>query len=370
MAEDYYELLGVPRDASDADIKKAFRRRARDLHPDVNPDDSEAEARFKQIAAAYETLSDPQSRQVYDRYGHEGLRGAGGASDFTGASVQDIFNAFFGGDIFGGGGGPAAGEDVGAAVEIDFIESATGATRTIPLELVVVCETCEGDGAAHGADMTTCGECDGKGRIRRISRSVFGEIARESPCPVCAGRGKIPSERCAACAGRGRRVEAQDVEVTIPAGIATGQRIALRGRGHAGEMGAPAGDLYLTVTVHAHPEMERDGLDVLTTVSLPVTDAMTGTSLRVITLEGEREVDIPAGVQPGEQIVLRGAGFPAIQSRGQGDQRIIVDVKVPRIDDAAGRQAVEALTDVLEPGSYERQSEDSSFFDRIRQALR
>lgn len=370
MADDYYELLGVARDASDAEIKKAFRRRARELHPDVNPDDPEAEARFKQVAAAYEALADPQKRQLYDRLGPEGLRGAGGGPDFTGASVQDIFNAFFGGDIFGGGGGPAAGEDVGAAVEIGFIESATGATRTIPLELVVVCDTCGGDGAAHGADMATCEECAGRGRVRRISRSVFGEIARESPCPVCAGRGEIPSERCATCAGRGRRVEARDVEVEIPAGIATGQRIALRGRGHAGEMGAPAGDLYLSVTVRPHPEMERDGLDVLTGVSIPVTDAMLGTNLTVTTLEGEREIEIPPGVQPGEQIILPGAGFPAIQSRGQGDQRIIVDVKVPRVEGERAREAAQALADVLQPDSYERKHEDGSFFDRLRQALR
>lgn len=369
MPEDYYDLLGVPRDASDADIKKAFRRRARDLHPDVNPEDPEAEARFKEVAAAYEVLSDPATRETYDRLGHDGLRGAGGGPDFTGASVQDIFNAFFGGDIFGGESGPASGEDVGVAVEIGFIESATGTTRTMPLELVTVCSTCEGDGAAEGADLEDCAECDGQGRVRRISRSVFGEIARESPCPVCAGRGQIPSERCATCAGRGRRVEAQDVEVEIPPGIATGQRIALRGKGHAGEPGGRNGDLYVSVSVRAHPEMERDGLDVVTTISMPVTDAMMGTTMTVSGLEGEREIDIPAGVQPGQQIIIRGAGFPAIQARGQGDQRVIVDVKVPRVSSAEEREAAEALAALLEPGNYER-TEENSFFDRIRQALR
>ena len=368
MAEDYYELLGVPRDATEADVKKAFRRRARELHPDVNPDDPDAEARFKQVAEAYDVLSDPERRGVYDRLGPEGLRGAGAGPDFTGASVQDIFNAFFGGDIFGEA-GPAGGKDVGAAVELDFLESATGATRVIPLELVSICGACEGNGAADGATLETCHECAGRGVRRTISRSIFGEIARESPCPVCGGQGEIPSERCPACAGRGRRVEAKDVEVEIPAGIANGQRVAFRGRGHAGEPGGHNGDLYVTVAVRPHPELERDGLDVVTSVSLPVTDAMLGTSVPVMTLEGERDVEIPAGTQPGEQIVLRGAGFPAIQSRGQGDQRVIVDVRVPRVEGPAAREAAEALAQAVGPDGYER-SQDDSFFDRIRQALR
>jgi len=363
---DFYEILGVPRGAAEAELKKAFRRKARELHPDVNKE-PDAEARFKEAARAYETLSNPESRAIYDRYGEEGLRGRP-APDFADlGSFQDLFDAFFGGDAFGRRGARRGGEDVGMAVEIGFAESATGVSRELSYEIRASCGTCDGSGAAPGTEVRRCALCAGEGQVRQVSRGPFGQFLRTQTCPQCNGAGRIPDEPCPDCRGRGVRPERRADTVEIPAGIAHGQQIRVPGGGHAGEAGAPAGDLYVQVAVTPDPRFVRDGLDVVTRVAVPVTEAMTGATITVPTVEGETELELRPGTQPGDELLLRGKGFPAIGARRRGDQRVIVEVRVPRVISEEGRAAVARLGEQLNERSYR---EDEGFFDRIKHAFR
>jgi molecular chaperone DnaJ len=367
MARDYYEVLGVPRDASEDDIKRAFRLRARELHPDVNAD-PQAEARFKELAQAYEALSDPETRAAYDRYGAEGLRGRPGPEFADFGSFQDLFDAFFGGDVFGRrASGPRPGDDVGVAVGISFVESAHGVTREIEYDVVGTCGDCEGSGAAPGAAIERCAMCAGQGRVRQLSRGPFGQFVRTQTCPQCRGAGDMPSEACPACDGRGRVPTTLAETVDIPAGIAHGQRIRMSGRGGAGERGAGPGDLYVQVSVADDPRFARDGLDIVTRVAVPVTDAMVGTTIAVPTVDGEAEVELRPGTQSGDELVMRGRGFPALAGRGRGNQRVLVDVRVPRVMTEDGRRAVEGLAETLDERSYR---EDEGFFDRLKHAFR
>lgn len=371
MAEkaDYYELLGVARDAGDDEIKKAFRRRARELHPDLNPDDREAEARFKQVAEAYEVLSNARSREAYDRHGHEGLSGHGAADFADFGSFQDLFDAFFGGEMFGRGGrgGPAAGQDAGVQTTITFVESAKGIEREIAYDAIDPCESCQGTGHAPGATVDRCTTCAGQGQVRQVTRGPFGQFVSTQVCPACRGRGQVPSAVCDACRGGGRVAGKRRISVNIPAGIAAGQRIRVAGRGHAGEPGGPPGDLYVAVDVEPDERFRRDGLDVITRVAVPVTDAMVGATVSVPTIEGETSVEITPGTQSGEQVVLRGKGFPALQGRGRGDQRVLVDVRIPKVTGDEGRKAVQRLSETLDDRSYR---DDAGFFDRLRHAFR
>jgi molecular chaperone DnaJ len=364
---DYYEVLGVPRGASEDDVKKAFRRRARELHPDVNPGDPEAEARFKEAAEAYEVLSNAESRELYDRYGHDGLNGRGTADFADFGSFQDLFDAFFGGDVFGRSGRRGQGQDVGVQISVSFTESAQGVEREVAFDAVDRCDTCEGSGHAPGATVERCGTCNGQGQIRQVSRGPFGQFLRTQVCPVCRGQGEVPSEPCATCGGDGRVQAHRRISVNVPAGIASGQQIRLAGRGHAGERGAPPGDLYVAVAVEADERFRRDGLDVVTRVAVPVTDAMLGATVTVPTVDGDAHVELRPGTQSGDQVVLRGKGFPALQGRGRGDQRVVVDVRIPRVASDEARRAVEALATALDERSYR---EDEGFFDRIRHAFR
>jgi len=250
---DYYEVLGVSRDASDQEIKSAFRRLARELHPDLNPNDPTAEERFKEVAEAYEVLSDSGQRARYDRFGHAGVRGAsgGGAGAQGFGSFQDIFDAFFGGaDIFGAG-GPSAGEDVLVATQVTFAESALGVEKDVVVERVEECESCDGSGAAPGSEVHACATCGGVGQMRQAVSTPLGQMVRQTPCPSCRGTGREISTPCDTCRGRGRVRARSTVSVRVPAGIATGQRIRLQGRGGAGDPGAPDGDLYVEVRVPA-----------------------------------------------------------------------------------------------------------------------
>jgi len=366
---DYYEVLGVRRDADDDEIKKAFRRRARELHPDVNPEDPEAEARFKEAAEAYEVLSNAETRQMYDRFGHEGLSSRPGATNFNDfASFQDLFDAVFGGDMFGRGqGAPGQGEDLGIQVEVSFVESATGVTRELEFDGVDRCAECEGRGYPADAEIDPCVTCAGQGQVRQVSRGPFGQFVRAQVCPACRGIGTIPRETCPACGGEGRVRAHRTVSVSVPGGISTGQQIRVAGAGHAGARGGRAGDLYVEVHVADDERFWRDGLDIVSRVEIPVTDAMLGTTATVPTVQGEETIELHAGTQSGEQIVLRGKGFPAIQGRGRGHQRVIVDVKVPRAEGDEARQAVAKLAEVLDERAYRH---DEGFFDRLRHAFR
>jgi molecular chaperone DnaJ len=352
---DYYEILGVSRDADENTIKKAFRKLALELHPDRNRDDPEAEEKFKQAAEAYEVLSDPERRATYDRYGHEGLRGGGYAPNFdTFGSVADIFEAFFGGGGFGGAfgggarrGGAVQGGDVAVSAEIGLAEAARGTTIEVSYEAVTVCEHCHGNGAEPGTPIETCARCQGTGQLRAVSRTPFGQVVRATACDVCHGDGKVARDPCKVCRGRGRRVERPKVSVEVPAGIADGQRIRLSGRGHAGERGGPAGDLYVLIHVREDTRFVRDGDDLVTVVDVSAPLAAIGTVVEVPTLGEPVDLDIPAGTQPHETLVIRGEGMPALRGRRTGDLRVVVNVVVPRHLNREQRELYEQLADSM-----------------------
>jgi molecular chaperone DnaJ len=337
MPADYYEVLGVDRGASEAELKKAFRRLARELHPDVNRHDPEAEEKFKEAAEAYEVLSDPQRRRTYDAFGHDGLR-SGGWSPRSAAfgSFEDVLQSFFGradpmfGDLFGfGSRGPASGGDVAAEVEVTLGEVLTGAKREVSFEAVSLCERCHGNGAEPGTPIHACETCGGAGRVQQVRRTAFGQLVQTSACPTCNGAGKVAETPCERCDGAGREVRERSWEVEIPPGIESGQRIRIAGAGHAGESGGAMGDLYVVVQVAEDSRFERHGQDLVTVVHVPATRAMLGGTVQVPTLDGETEVEVPAGAQPGQAIVLRGNGLPSLRNGARGDQHVIVDVVVP-----------------------------------------
>jgi len=370
MPRDPYEVLGVPRDADDAQIKKAFRRLARELHPDVNSSET-AEEDFKEAAEAYEVLSDPERRATYDRYGWDGLRSGGYApQDFSGfGSLSDIFDAFFGGGAFGGGtpGGPAQGGDVAVSVDIDLEQAATGAQVDVSYDAIARCEHCHGNGAEPGTPIETCSRCGGAGRLQAVTRTPFGQVVRTVECDVCGGDGRVAATPCGVCRGRGRQVRRRTLTVDIPAGIADGQRIRLAGRGHEGERGGPAGDLYVQVRVREHERFVRDGDDLVTILDLPAPLAALGTRVRVPLLDGgEEEVEIPEGTQPGATIVLRGRGMPPLRRGRPGDLRIVVNVVVPRRLDRRQRELMQELADSL---SDENMTSDESVFTKLRRTL-
>src|SRR5215469_11110056 len=330
---DYYELLGGARDANDAESKRAFRSLARELHPDVS-EEPDAQERFREVVEAYEVLSKTETRQLYDRYGHAGLRSGGfqsGHVDF--GNLADLFSAFFGDDVlFGGrgGGARARGADLAATVEIDLVEAAHGATREVPFDAAVTCTRCGGDGAEPGSEITTCPTCDGSGRLQHVTRSVFGEFVRTQTCPTCAGSGRLIEQPCAECSGAGRVAEERKLTVEIPPGIHHGQQIRLSGEGHAGLLGGRSGDVYVEVRIRPDERFVREGDDIYTTVDLTFTQAALGATRTIPTLDGDEELELPPGTQPGEIVVLRGRGMPILHRRGRGDQRILVNVLVPR----------------------------------------
>jgi len=373
MPRDYYEVLGVSQEAGETEIKKAFRGLARELHPDVNDHDPEAEEKFKAAAEAYEVLSDAERRRTYDAYGHEGLRSGGfdpRSSSF--GSIDDIFQAFFGGgggEAFGfGGGGRAAGGDVLVAVEVDLEEVASGVRREISFDAVTACEHCHGNGAEPGTPISTCERCGGAGQLRQVSRTPFGQMVRGVACDACGGAGKIPETPCGECGGSGRTRGQKTHAVEIPAGIESGQRLRVSGAGHAGDPGAPGGDLYVEVEVSADERFERDGTDLVSVVSIPATEAMLGTSVTVPTLEGERQIEVAAGTQPGHEDVLRGAGLPRLGGRRRGNQRVILNVIVPTNLSEEQRQAVERLDESLEEDNLDPKHGEG-LFGRVRRAF-
>jgi len=351
VPRDYYEVLGVPRGATDAEIKKAFRALARELHPDVNTDDADAEDRFKEVAEAYEVLSDAERRQTYDRFGHDGLR-QGGFQPHTAGSFQDIFDALFnpgrGGDMFGfGRRGPAGGADISAAVEISLAEVLSGAKREIAFEAVRACEHCRGNGAEPGTPIVTCERCEGTGQLRRVSQSLFGQVVQASVCDVCGGDGKIAQTPCAACSGHGRVAGNRTYEVDVPPGIEDGQRLRISGAGHAGEPGGQAGDLYVEVLVGADERFERSGDDLIAAVEVPVTEAMLGTEIEVPTLAGTKKIKVAAGTQQGDSVRLKGDGLPRLGRGGRGDEHVVFDLVVPKKLNRKQRQIARELNDSL-----------------------
>ncbi len=366
---DYYELLGVPRDADERTIKKAFRALARELHPDVS-DDPDAEERFREVAEAYEVLSKPETRELYDRYGHEGLRTGGfRPTDFDFGNLSDLLSSFFGDDLFGsipGSRRAQRGADVLAEVEIDLADAARGAKREVSFPVAVTCEECTGSGAAPGSVPETCPRCNGAGRLQQVSRSAFGEFVRAQLCPRCHGGGKIVTELCPSCDGHGRVTEHRAIEVSIPPGIHDGQRIRLSGEGHVGTPGGRAGDAYVLVRVAPDPRFVREGDDIVSAVDLTMTQAALGTRVTIPTLDGETELELGAGTQPGEIHVLRGKGMPVLQRNRRGDHRVLVNVIVPRRLSAEQRRVLEEFERSVGEDAYEA---GEGFFGRIRAAF-
>jgi molecular chaperone DnaJ len=365
---DYYELLGVTRDASADEIKRAFRRLARELHPDVS-EAPDAEHRFREVVEAYEVLSNSERRELYDRFGHAGLRSGGfQPSAFDLGSLSDLFSAFFGDDLFGvGGRGRGRGADVAAQVEIDLAEVVTGAKQEVPFGVAVPCSRCGGNGAEPDTQIRPCPTCGGNGRVRQVSRSVFGEFVRTGTCPTCSGTGQLIEQPCEQCRGAGRVIEERTLEVEIPPGIHDGQRIRLSGEGHAGATGGRAGDAYVEVHVRHDDRFVREGNDVYTTVDLTVTQAALGASVSVPTLEGDLDVTFEPGTQPGEVRVLRGRGLPVLQGFGRGNQRVLVNVTVPRRLTEEQRRLLAQFEQLSTDETYQA---DEGFFDKLKSAFR
>ena len=377
MARDYYETLGVERAADDAAIKKAFRRLARELHPDVNNHDPEAEEKFKEAAAAYEVLSDPERRRMYDTYGEEGLRGQGFAPDMDAfGSVSDLFSAFFGGGGFeaafgtGGGrrgrGGMVQGGDVVVAASIELADSARGTQVQIAYEAATLCSRCHGNGAEPGTPIVDCPRCDGTGQHQRVARTAFGQLVRTAVCDQCEGEGRVPSTPCAECAGAGMLGDQRKVAVDIPPGISDGQRIRLTRRGHAGQRGGPPGDLYVVVRVAEDERFLRDGEDLVTVIDVPAPLAALGTTVQVPTFDGDVPLDIPAGTQPGETIVLRGRGLPPLSRGRTGDLRVVVNVAIPR---RLSREQRTMLEDFAATMSEENLRSDEGMLAKLKRVL-
>jgi molecular chaperone DnaJ len=352
---DPYEVLGVPRDADESQIKKAFRKLARELHPDVNRHDPDAEEKFKEAAEAYEILNDSERRATYDRYGHDGLRSGGFSPNFEGfGSISDLFDAFFGagfGGGFGGGmgaTGPVQGQDIAVHADVTLAEAAAGTSVDLSFEAIETCEVCRGNGAKPGTPIVTCERCGGVGVLQAVTRSPFGQVMRQTACDVCGGEGKVPSEPCEQCDGRGREVRRRTLRVDVPAGIADGQRIRLSGRGHAGERGGPPGDLYVLVRIAPDERFLRDGDDLVTVLDVSAPLAAIGATVTAPSLDGDVEVHISAGTQPGEVLVVRGEGMPRLRRPGRrGDLRVVVNVVVPRRLSREQRKLAEKLAETM-----------------------
>lgn len=365
----------MSRDASEAEVKRAFRKLARELHPDVS-EEPDAERRFREIAEAYEVLSDPERRATYDRFGHAGLRSGGYRPTFVDfGSLSDLFAAFFGDDLGGLGGvprmRPTRGGDLQAVVELDLEAAFTGTTVSLPVEVAVACERCGGKGAEPGTGLRTCSTCQGAGVVRRVSQNVFGQFVQQRTCPDCAGAGQVLEDPCRECGGDGRTVAGRQLEIEVPAGIHDGQSIRSRGEGHAGLRGGEPGNALVTVRVRPDPRFVRDGDDLHTAVRVTMTDAALGTTVGVPALGGDVELDVPAGTQPGEVRVLHGRGMPSLRGPRRGNLYVRLDVVVPRKTTEEQRRLLEEFAQSAGPDAYESgEAEDEGFFRRLKDALR
>jgi len=373
---DYYEVLGVQRGATDPEIKKAYRKLAKENHPDLNPGDKAAEARFKEINEAYEVLSDSDKRARYDQFGFAGVDpnyaaqngGFGGGFDggFDFGDLGDIFGSFFGGG-FGGGTrsrtGPQRGESLRMAMTITFEEAAFGCEKEVSLERVEQCETCRGTGAAPGTSPETCSNCGGTGTVQQRRQTPMGVFATTSPCPRCGGKGKIVSTPCKDCGGNGQVRKRKTVKVSIPAGIDNGQIISLRGQGNAGKNGGSPGDLQIVVNVQPHQLFRRDGSDVYCDAPITFTQAVLGGELEIPTIDGKVKYDIPEGTQTGTTFRLRNKGIPNVNGRGRGDQFVTVHIETPRNLTREQKDALRKFSDTLKETNYK---ERKSFFDMFK----
>ena len=342
---DLYEVLGVARGASDAEIKRAFRKLAQQWHPDVNQDPA-AQERFKEINDAYQVLSDPERRQRYDTFGRAGVDGGPGGGGFEGFSgFSDIFDAFFGGAAAAGSarrGRPQPGADLRYDLRISFEEAIRGTEKEIDFRVLDRCETCKGTGAQEGTQPATCPQCNGRGEVRSIRQTMLGQMVNVSACPRCKGEGKVVEQSCETCHGDGRTERKRSLRVTIPAGIDEGHQIRLTNEGEAGPRGGPAGSLYVAVHVTPHPSLRREGTELYHLARISIAQAALGTKVTVPTVDGDEEVEIKPGTQPDTEIRLRGKGVPHLRRSTRGDLHVLVDVTVPTKLSKKQRELLEA----------------------------
>ena len=376
MAEqkrDYYEVLGVTKGASDDEIEKAYKKMARKYHPDLNPDNKEAEEKFKEVNEAYEVLSDPNKKARYDQYGHAGVdpnfgAGAGFDGNFDFGDLGDIFGSFFGGG-FGGGGrrsnpnAPQRGESIRLSLTISFEEAAFGCEKEVSVDRMEQCGTCGGNGCAAGTTPEICPDCHGTGQVQVRRQTPMGVFATSSPCGRCGGKGKIIHQPCSDCRGSGSVRKRKTIKASIPAGIDNGQTISIRGQGHAGKNGGPAGDLLITITVRPHELFRREGTSVLCEAPITFAQAVLGAELEIPTIDGKVKYDLPEGTQSGTTFRLKGKGIPSINGRGRGDQYVTVYIETPRNLNKEQKEALKKFAEAVGDNNYE---ERKKFFKKFK----
>jgi molecular chaperone DnaJ len=366
---DLYDVLGVSRTASDDELKRAYRRKARELHPDTNPDDPDAEAEFKQVTVAYEVLSDPQKRAQYDRFGLQGLMGGGAGPEwqaFGEGGLGDLFEAFFGamsGTARRGFHGPVPGPDAEVALALTLAEAAFGAHKTIEVRLPVHCDVCEATGATPGTSASECSDCQGTGELRRVRQSILGQMVTASPCPRCQGTGSVIDSPCANCHGDGRVTATSSLVVDVPAGVEDGSTMRLADRGAAGFRGGPNGTLYVHLAVQPDARFERHGDDLHTVAKVSVAQATLGTTVAVATLEGDEDVEVEHATQPGAVLRLRQRGIPHLRGRGRGDLLVHVNVVVP---DDLDEESETLLRQLAERRGEQVSAPHGGLFSRLR----
>jgi molecular chaperone DnaJ len=368
---DYYEVLSVPRGASEEDLKSAFRRLARQYHPDVSSE-PDAEEKFKEINEAYAVLSDSEKRAAYDRYGHAGVN-TQGMPDFTNIDLSDILEGLFGGfGGFGGMGGrrarnaPRRGADLGARVKLTFEEAAFGVEKEVKITRDQECHTCNGSGAKPGTTRHTCSQCAGQGEVRQVHQTLLGSMVQVVTCPRCNGSGEVIETPCPTCNGRGLEQKTISKLVTIPAGVSNGVQIRLAGEGQPGINGGPHGNFYLEIEVENHAYFRRKGDDILLDLDINISQAVLGDEIHVPTLNGDVELRIPSGTQPGKTFRLRGRGIPHLRGSGSGDQLVTVSVQIPTRLTAEQREMFEKLAETMDP---DIKIQDQSFFDKLREVF-
>ncbi len=371
---DHYAVLGVGKNADEGEIKKAYRKLARQYHPDQNPDDPAAEAKFKEVANAYEVLGDPDRRARYDRFGDDGLGGQGqgpGTGPF-GANLGDIFDTFFGGGSpFGGGGGrpsgPPRGEDLETVLDLDLSDAVFGGEKLVEIRTAVSCAPCDSTGSEPGSGTSTCGECGGAGQVQRVRQSILGQLVTAAQCPTCSGRGQLIDDPCQSCDGEGRTIEEVTYTVDVPPGVDSGSTLRLTGRGAAGPRGGPQGDLYVHINVREHELFTRAGDDLILEQPIGFAQAALGAELHIPTLEEDEVIIVPPGTQTGRRFRLRAAGVPHVNGRGRGDLIVQLVVQTPTdlSEEQHGllRQFAELRAEAVAPP-------EEGFFGKVKSAFK